>query len=153
MEEYLTKKVITSDLEETIETYKIFGWEVSDKSILGYKTMVVFNRDTDMPHYQEIVALEKKWNKETDFPAWPTYLFIILALLTITVYLIVSVLTGFTDKLLYFLSIMLPGLVFFMLGAGYFYLRTHKIQKIIETYYEKRREYRLEIERIKGDHK
>ena len=151
MEEYLTKKIVTKDLDETIKTYEVFDWKVANKDILGYKTLVTFSRDTEEPHYAEIKALEKKWNKEMSFPAWPTYLFIALAILTITAYLIVSILTGFEDKLIYFLSIMMPGLGFFIIGTLFFIIRTKKIEKIIVKYYERRHDYALEAKRIKGE--
>ena len=151
MEEYLKKKIVTTDLEETIKTYAVFDWKVESKNILGYKTSVTLVRDTETPYYNEIKDLEKKWNKEMDYPAWPTYLFIALALLTITAYLIVSVITGFQNKLLYFLSIMLPGLLFFLIGTIFFFIRTKKIEKIIVKYYERRHDYAIEAKKIKGE--
>ena len=150
MEEYLTRKIVTNDLDETIKTYAVFDWKVVNKNIVGYKTIVTFSRDTGEPHYQEIKELEKKWNKEMNYPSWPIYLFVILSILTITAYLIVSYLTGFTNKSLYFLSIMLPGLVFFVLAALLLIVRMKKIEKILAKYYERRHEYMLEAKRIKG---
>ena len=151
MEEYLTKKIVTNDLDESIKTYSIFDWKVSKKEILGYKTLVTFVRNTNTPYYSQIVELEKKWNKETNVPSWPGYLFLLLAFLTVTAYLIVSILTGFQNKLVIFLSIMLPGLVLLMLASSYFMIRGKKIEKILASYYEKRHEYDLKIKGIKGE--
>ena len=151
MEEYLVKKLITNDLDESLKTYAVFDWKVSNKQINGYKTTVTFVRETETPYYSQIVELEKKWNKETNVPSWPGYLLVILAFLTITAYLIVSWMSGFQDKLTYFLAIMLPGLFLLMLASGYFVLRIKKIEKILANYYEKRHEYDLEIKKIKGE--
>lgn len=150
MEEYLTKKIVTNDLDESIKTYAVFDWKVSSKEILGYKTLVTFVRNTDAPYYQQIVELEKKWNKETTVPSWPGYLLLVLTFLTVSTYLIVSIITGFQNKKLYFFSIMLPGLILLMLASTYFMIRGKKIEKILVTYYDKRHEYDLKIKEIKG---
>lgn len=151
MEEYLVKKIVTNDLDESIKTYSIFDWKVTNKEINGYKTTVTFVRETDKPYYNELVKLEKKWNKETNFPAWPSYAFVLIAFLIFTAYLIVSFITNFQDKLTFFLAFMIPGLVFLFLAVVYFFIRTKKIEKIIASYYDKRHEYNLESKKIRGE--
>ncbi|MBR0295374.1 MAG: hypothetical protein IJQ67_05685 [Bacilli bacterium] len=150
MEQYLTKKINTTDIDDFIKLEAIFDYELVSKDIRGNKTYLTFKRETSTPYFEKIVELEKKWNKEMNYPAWPTYVLIALALITITGYLVVSFITGFENKLIFFLSIMLPGLLFFVLASLYFIFRAKKIEKILAIYYEKRREYQIEANKIKG---
>ena len=149
MEECITRKVMNNEVDETIETMAVFDWKVTGKDIQAYKTTLSFSRDTKTPYYQKVVELEKKWKKETEPSSLLTYIFVGLSFATMTAFLIITLLLGF--QLIYFLTIMVPALLLFTAGAMFFYLRTKKIQKIIISYYERRREYRLEIEKIKKE--
>ena len=51
MKEYLKKRVKTNEIDEEIELQKIFAWTLINKDIKGYKTILYFERDTDIKYY------------------------------------------------------------------------------------------------------
>lgn len=154
MKETLIKKVNNNEIDDFIQTMSVFEWTLTSKDINGYKTILTFEREKDTPFYQEVVNLEKKWKKETNFPSWPNYLLVLISFTLITIYL-VFLLNSKDDEgkmlfnITHFLSFMLPGLLFLLSSVIYTIVRGRKIHSIIENYYEKRREYQLLIKSLK----
>ncbi len=149
MIEYKKEKINNSDLDETIKTNEIFKWVVTTKETKSNKTTVYFQRETDIPHYEEIVSLEKQFKKETTASSVPTYVFVIITLVFMTLYLICSwLLPDDSYNLTLFLALMVPGLVFLLLAFLFMYIRIKKIQKIIPVFLEKRRDYKIKVESL-----
>ena len=152
MEEFKTKKVLTSDISEVNVTESVFGWEAYDEEKGSYKSKIFYKRDNSMPYYQEITSYEKKWRKDMEPSPILSYIFLGVAVLFITVYLFLGLIFKGDDslKLTFFLSLMVPGLAFFILGTVFSLLRIRKIQKNLPTYFERRREIKEKIEQLKN---
>lgn len=148
-------KVTLNEVDEYIKTVSIFDWKVTNKEILGFKVSLTLTRETETPYYNEIKELEKKWKNETSISALPTYIFVGIALILITIYLVILLNNNDSDgnlvfQITPFLSFMVPGILSFLLAAGYSFFRSRKIQKIIVSYYELRREYDIKAQELKG---
>ncbi len=154
MIEYKKEKINNADLDQTIETRQVFKWTVTGKEPKSNKTTVYFQRDTDIPHYDEIVSLEKQFNKETTASPVPTYIFIGITVVFMTMYLIFSwILSDDSYNVTFFFTFMVPGLVSLIIAFIFMYIRVKKIQKIIPVFLEKRRDYRIKIESLTDGNK
>ena len=156
MKEYKTIKVLLKDADEYIKTVNVFDWKVQDKEILGVKMKITLEREMGTSYYQEIKKLEKEWHKETTFPSWPTYVLSAIALVLITIYLVLFLNNqdeygNLLFDIKQFLCFMLPRIITILIAFIYSFIRSRKINKIITLYYEKRREYSLKAQEIKGN--
>ena len=144
------RKVSTEEVDSVITGMAIFDWKVIKKEINGTRSVLTFERDENVPYYDEMVKKEKAYEKETNPSSLLIYIFVGLALVLMTTYLIVSSLNGgFAFDNIYFYAIMIPGLVSFLLSALFLFLRVKKIQKILANFYERRREVSLEMEELR----
>ncbi len=66
MREYKSVKTVSEMEVKTIELYETFGWRVEDSRESGNRLTLRFHRDTEMPHYEEIVSYEKEYFSVTE---------------------------------------------------------------------------------------
>ena len=53
MEQYLTKKINTTDIDDFIKLEAIFDYELVSKDIRGNKTYLTFKRETSTPYFEK----------------------------------------------------------------------------------------------------
>ena len=77
-------KVLNNIKEDAKKNYQLFKWVlVSEKEDLK-ETTLVFERDDQVPYYDELVKLEDRFNKVYTIPGWIGYALIGLILLYAT---------------------------------------------------------------------
>ena len=64
----------TDQANSTIEVYQWFGWKLKSSQFL-YEAQLVFERDKNMPHYAELIALENEFfNLISKYSQEPPYM-------------------------------------------------------------------------------
>ena len=147
-------KIRNEDLDESIKTEAVFDWKVVNKEMGAYKTTVSFERENDVPYYDEMIAKEKEWHKQMDIKYYPVYILLAIALLVLTSSAVVRLaLRGFEYLNIIVFSLLGLGFAIFVAGGLTFYFIIKKVQKTLPLYYEKRRDYMLEMEKLRNHEK
>ncbi len=88
--ETITKKFSPHTVETMVNDMTLFGWKEVDRTFSESegKYTVTLERETDGENYAKVVELEKKWDSlAKPVPLWPIWIFIIPALVLLSVYL------------------------------------------------------------------
>lgn len=149
MAEFLNKKIKKEEFKEEVHTMSLFLWEVYDKKDLGDRYEITFKREENTPYYDEITALEKKWNKENKINNIPILIGTITAIALLTASLIFKQVNGDSTAIVTYV-LLFSGLFLFIVSSVFLLLNIKKNQKIIANFFEKRREYEIEINKIKN---
>ena len=147
-------KIKLEELDESIKTESVFDWKVKDKNIGSYNAIVTFERETDVPYYAEMIQKEKEWHKTMDVKYVPVYILLAIAVIVLTSAAGVRLFTkGLEYSNIIVFSLLGLGFAVFAVGGLVFYLKVKKVQKTLPFYFEKRREYMLEMEKLRNDEK
>lgn len=107
-----TIKVYPRDKNMTIRDETLFGWKKDNEQYDGIKISLSFTRDVDDEKRLILRKLEKEYKNLHAIPTFVLIIFAILSFAFITTYLVISFTNKDMDKLISFLSFLLPGLVF-----------------------------------------
>ena len=151
--EYKKLKIRTDNLSEEKQTLSIFGWEVENQDIGELNTIVYLRRDIDVPYYEEVLKLEKEWNRKMSVSPLIIYILMAITAVLLTVFLVLNFFIQLTtlSSVLSIVLLVSAGATF-LGGSLTFILEMMKVQRNLPQYYEKRREFAEKIERIKHDH-
>ena len=151
-----TKKMTikNTELDEAIKTEKVFDWSAQDKEIGSYKTQVMFQRETEVPYYSKMVELEKRWHKEMDISYIIVYILLGIAMLFLSsagIFRLVFSNIEYSNIITF--ALLGVGLLVFACGAVLSFLKIKKVQKVIPTYFEKRRELSIQMDELRKNEK
>ena len=77
-------KVLNNVKEDAKKNYQLFKWVLVEEKEDLKETTLVFQRDDQVPYYNELVKLENKFNKVYTIPGWVGYSLIVLILVYVT---------------------------------------------------------------------
>lgn len=147
-------KIRIEELDESIKTESVFDWKVKEKDIGSYKAVVTFERETDVPYYAEMIKKEKEWHDMMDVKYLLVYILLLLAIVVLTSAAIVRLFTkGLNYSNIIVFSLLGLGFVIFVAAGLCFYFKIKKVQQTLPLYFEKRREYMLEMEKLRNHEK
>lgn len=146
------KTVITNATNQrlVLDKHSLFEWTCVRITNIGSKIEIKFQRDDTVPYYQELKKLEQEFGEYKIGFMLPTIICPCISIVLFTVFLILFFANrDHFDFLLYFLSILLPALLIFLVGAGTMFLRLMKFKKIETEKPLKETEYKKKIDQIK----
>ncbi len=153
--ETVVKQYSPHNVDTMVSDMSLFGWKEVDRHFndsIG-KYSVTFERDTSIAHYNEIVELEKKWDAiAKPIPMWPIWLFVIPALVLLSVFLALIITDG--DKYgvgTYYCAFLIPAGLLLIGAVIYTAIRVSRINKSIKEAEAARAEIISELHRIKGE--
>ena len=147
-------KIKVEELDESIKTEAVFDWKVKEKDIGGYKATVTFERETDVPYYAEMIEKEKEWHNLMDVKYAIVYVLLALSIAVLTSAAVVRLFgNGLPYATVIIFSLLGLGFAIFVAAGLVFYLKIKKVQNTLPLYFEKRREYMLEMEKLRNHEK
>ena len=146
------KTVITNQMNEKqiLDTYLLFEYKCLEKKQQGKKIIFEFERDDSVSYIKELRNLEYQYGSYKVGSMLPTTILPIISFVLFTVFLVLMFALGDNfNLLLYFLTLVLPALIFLALSAVLMVLRIRSINKIENEKPLKDQEYRQKIEKLK----
>ena len=112
----------------------LFDWKlVKEEKHENAPSILYFERDENVPYYQEMVAVEKETSPKL-LPFWILIVLVGLAFAIMTVYLILFLaLKPNFDALKYFYIFFIPSMVLLLADTGIFYLRSRQLMKYFQN--------------------
>lgn len=142
-------KVKSHEVATRINEEALFGYRLQNQKQRGLFTILDFQKD-DSHHYDmELEKLEKEYFKRKILPFLPS---LILFACTITLFtlFICFYLNNKDEMLVWFLSFLVPGIIF-ALGLGiYSYIRAKQTLNYVNNYSSRFNEYKKKAEDIKN---
>ncbi|MCD8209842.1 MAG: hypothetical protein LUC31_03380 [Coprobacillus sp.] len=151
--ETITKKFSPHNVETLVNDMTLFGWKEIDRTFSESegKYMVTLERETDGENFDKIVELEKKWNAlAKPVPLWPIWIFLIPALVLLSVYLGLAI--GIPDTFNttgYYCAFFIPSGVLLVSAVVYSGIRLRIYNKNMKKAGQEREKIILELEEIK----
>ena len=146
------KIVITNQMNEKqiLDTYLLFEYKCLEKKQQGKKIIFEFERDDSVSYIKELRNLEYQYGSYKVGSMLPTTILPIISFVLFTIFLVLMFALGDNfNLLLYFLTLVLPALIFLALSAVLMFLRIRSINKIENEKPLKDQEYRQKIEKLK----
>ena len=112
----------------------LFDWKlVKEEKKEGAPSTLYFERDENVPYYQEMVEVEKEISPKL-IPFWVLLIPIAIAFALVTTYLILYlVMRPNFDVLKYFLILFVPSMVMLLLDTGIFWLRSRQLMNYLKN--------------------
>ena len=125
------RKVNSFSVTRSVYLMGLFDWRLTNEEKKeNAPSILTFERDENVPYYQEMVAVEKETSPKL-FPFWAIVSVVALAFIIMTVYLILF-LTKMLDKTsIYFFLI--PSMVLLLVDTLLFYLRSRQLMKYLDN--------------------
>ena len=132
MLEIIKKTLSKTNFDEEVKHFLLFKWEIESTKETNRGILVTFKRDTNIPNYQQIIALEEKYFalKMPNFLA--VYILIGNSLTFLTTFLVWWLIMR-VDLLMTFLISLVPGLILFLIAAILFFVKSYKVNNIIKN--------------------
>lgn len=149
MEEKIIK---TNEINERqlIDTYSIFEYKCVGRTVKGKRVTLKFIRDDSVPYIDELKKLEYQYGGYHIGSFLPTLLLPGLSFVLFTVFLVLMLtLKENFNLMLYFFTLVLPALLFLVLGVVLMILRARMIGKIENEKPNKDLEYRQKVNLLK----
>lgn len=148
----MKNKVIIVKKQEVatrISEEALFGYRLESKKENKFNYELCFKKDNIHPYDEKLEQLEKEYFKKKILPFYPS---LILFVITITLFtLFLCFYLNNKDQLLtWFLSFLLPGIIF-AIGLGvYSYVRAKQTLNYVNNYALRFNEYKKKVEDIKN---
>lgn len=128
------RKVNSYSVTRSVYLMGLFDWRlVKEEKKENAPSLLTFERDENVPYYQEMVAVEKETSPRL-MPFWPVIAVVALAFITMTTYLILFfALRQTTDIKKYFLAFFIPAAVLLLLDVLLFYLRSKQLMNYLKN--------------------
>ena len=142
-------KVLNNVKEDAKKNYQLFKWVLVDEKEDLKETTLVFQRDDQVPYYNELVKLENKFNKVYSIPAWIGYALIGLILVyvsTIAILWLTHILN--VEKQFLVIILAIPTGVLLLANVGISYLRNRELQYHLTKKEEKYRKYQEKVDAL-----
>lgn len=132
--ENCTRKVNSYTVTRSVYLMGLFDWKlVKEEKHENAPSVLYFERNENVPYYQEMVAAEKDTEPKL-LPFWSLIAVVALAFTIMTVYLILwlSMRETFSSiKFFYFFFI--PAMVLLLVDTLLFYLRSRQLMKYLQN--------------------
>lgn len=149
MEEKIIK---TNEINERqlIESYSIFEYKCVERTVKGKKITLRFVRDDSVSYINELRKLQAEYGSYRVGSMLPTLLLPAISFVLLTVFLVLMfALKENFNLLLYFFTLVLPGLLCLILGVLFMILRIRMIGKIQGEKPKRDHEYREKVRQLK----
>ncbi|MEA5061648.1 MAG: hypothetical protein VB015_04520 [Erysipelotrichaceae bacterium] len=148
--EKLIKKVSLVNEDKLVSEMESFKWKIISRREEKGNAVIEFERDTALPYYKEIVALESKINNLKYPPVWPLYVFFVLSVGLVTALLVMwIVMKDNFNSVLWLLSLGLPATLFSTLSAAYVFYRAKKMEQFFNEESRIKSEIQKELNSLK----
>ena len=144
--------VITNPLNEhlVLDKYALFEYKCEEKQVIGRKIQFVFSRDDSAPYIEDLRKLEKEFGEYKIRPMWLTIVSPIISFMLFSVFLVLFISMGKSFNMnVYFPGLLIPAIVFLLVGVLVMVLRGKALQKIDSEKPLKEQEYREKIRKFK----
>jgi len=147
----IVHKITSSSQEQSlISLMKTFDYDVleriEDNGVIDFH----FIKNKNPKYYKELKRLEKEYFSYEKFSIIPVIICVVLALGLITGFLVTKIINGSNfDYVMWFLSLLLPALLFIMAGVGYFIYKYFRIFKKVEENKARQAEIIKEAQKLK----
>lgn len=128
------RKVNSFSVTRSVYLMGLFDWKlVKEEKKEGAPSTLYFERDENVPYYQEMVEVEKEISPKL-IPFWVLLIPIAIAFALVTTYLILYlVMRPNFDLLKYFLVLFVPSMVMLLLDTGIFWLRSRQLMNYLKN--------------------
>ena len=128
------RKVNSYAVGRSVYLMGLFDWKlVSEEKHENAPSVLHFERDENVPYYQEMVAIEKELSPKL-LPVWALIAPVALSFVLITVYLILYLINRESfDKMFYFYVLFIPATLFLIVSAVVFFLRSRQLMNYLKN--------------------
>ena len=142
-------KVLNNVKEDAKKNYQLFKWVLVEEKEDLRETTLVFQRDDQVPYYQELVKLENQFNKVYSIPSWIAYGLIGLILVYVTTIAILY-LTHIinVEKQILVLILAIPTGVLLLANVFITYLRSKEMNYHLTKKEEKYAKYQKKVDEL-----
>lgn len=142
-------KVLNNVKEDAKKNYQLFKWVLIEEKEELTETTLVFERDDQVPYYNDLVKLENKFNKVYTIPAWIGYALIGLILVyvtTIAILWLTHILN--IEKQLLVILLAVPTGVLLLANVAITYTRNKEMHYHLTKKEEKYRKYQEKVDAL-----
>lgn len=126
------RKVNSHSVSRSVYLMGLFDWKlVKEEKKENAPSILYFERDENVPYYQEMVEIEKETSPKL-LPFWSLIILVAVAFILITAALIISLLKVM-DTLTCFLVFFIPASLFLAGDVLLFYLRSKQLLKYLDN--------------------
>ena len=126
------RKVNSHSVSRSVYLMGLFDWKlVKEEKKENAPSILYFERDENVPYYQEMVEIEKETSPKL-LPFWSLIILVAVAFALITAALIISLLKVM-DTLTCFLVFFIPASLFLAGDVLLFYLRSKQLLKYLDN--------------------
>ncbi len=126
------RKVNSHSVSRSVYLMGLFDWKlVKEEKKENAPSILYFERDENVPYYQEMVEIEKETSPKL-LPFWSLIILVAVAFSLITAALIISLLKVM-DTLTCFLVFFIPASLFLAGDVLLFYLRSKQLLKYLDN--------------------
>lgn len=126
------RKVNSHSVSRSVYLMGLFDWKlVKEEKKENAPSILYFERDENVPYYQEMVEIEKETSPKL-LPFWSLIILVAVAFILITAALIISLLKVM-DTLTCFLVFFIPASLFLGGDVLLFYLRSKQLLKYLDN--------------------
>lgn len=127
------RKVNSYSVSRSVYLMGLFDWKlVREDKKEGAPSILYFERDENVPYYQEMVAVEKETSPKL-IPFWVLIIPVALAFILVTLYLVFYLaLRPDFDKLLFFFVLFVPAMALLLSDVLIFYLRSKQLMNYLK---------------------
>ena len=132
--EKCTRKVNSYTVTRSVYLMGLFDWKlVKEEKHENAPSVLYFERNEDVPYYQEMVAAEKDTEPKL-LPFWSLIAVVALAFTIMTIYLILWLSMRETfSSIKYFYFFFIPAMVLLLVDTLLFYLRSRQLMKYLQN--------------------
>lgn len=126
------RKVNSHSVSRSVYLMGLFDWKlVKEEKKENAPSILYFERDENVPYYQEMVEIEKETSPKL-LPFWSLIILVAVAFILITAALIISLLKVM-DTLTCFLVFFIPASLFLAGDVLLFYLHSKQLLKYLDN--------------------
>lgn len=127
------RKVNSYSVTRSVYLMGLFDWKlVKEEKKENAPSLLYFERNEDVPYYQEMVEIEKETSPKL-IPFWVLIIPVAIAFALVTAYLITYLATRPNFEMLkYFLILFLPAMAFLLSDTLLFFLRSRQLMNYLK---------------------
>ena len=128
------RKVNSYTVTRSVYLMGLFDWKlVNEEKHDNAPSVLYFERDENVPYYQEMVKVEKETEPKL-LPFWSLVVVVALAFAIMTVYLILWLAMRQTfSNIVYFYAFFIPAMVLLLVDTGLFYIRSRQLMNYLKN--------------------
>ena len=142
-------KVLNNVKADAIRNHQLFKWVLVDEKPDLKETTLVFERDNEVSYYNDLVKLEKNFNKVYSIPGWVSFVVLGLTLVYVTIIAILWLTHVINvDKSMIAIIMALPAGVMLLVNVFLTFLRNKEFRNHIEHIEEKYQKYQKKVDEL-----